>query len=45
MSSSANISADIVTFVMLLLLGVLLIIMATVVAVVYITFTEGELVK
>ena len=39
------ISADIVTFVMFLLLGVLLVIMATVVAVVYITYTEGELDK
>ena len=45
MSSSADISADMVKFIMFLLLGVLLVIMATVVAVVYITYTKGELVK
>ena len=45
MSSSADISADIVKFIMFLLLGVLLVIMATVVALVYIAYTEGELFK
>ena len=45
MSSSEDISSDIVKFIMFLLFGVLLVIMATVVAVVYITYTEGEFVK
>ena len=44
MSSTEDFSSDIVKFIMFLLFGVLLVIMATVVAVVYITYTEGQFV-